>query len=487
MRVFCCLILTSVLLSFIFYPKVFSTNHLPDDNDSLLITYILNQTQNNIFSGQPIHYALFFAPYADTLTYSEPFLTSSLISLPARILWPDHPIAVYNFVLLIALITTPIGCYLLFYELSSSRLISFLSALIFSFSGFRWHYLAHLQMFNIFLLPLSIFFFLKFTKTKQTRYLVTLAVSFVAQFLDSFFGAYLIFFAIAPLAIFQHSKIKLNHIQALILFSALFICFVFSWPYLQLTHQFPEAHRSIRDAAHTSLSINNFPIFYRSVALSLVFIILVLKNVRTKYSLPLVALAIFAFIMALGPVLKFDDHTIKILGQAIPLPYTIFYYLFPGFTAFRTPSRFIILAVLSATSLLVIFVSRLSKIYQTCLLLTILVFSLLENRPPKPSFYINTTSPSVYRQIKVLPPRATILELPIYIYNEPGSKIESLRSLYSLSHRHRRFNGFSGFAPSNWVTLAQEIQNDGLTPPIKSQLTSLGITHVVLANSLFAL
>jgi hypothetical protein len=47
--------------------------------------------------------------------------------------------------------------------------------------------------------------------------------------------------------------------------------------------------------------------------------------------------------MSLGPVLKWSSQTIKIFHLPIPLLYTIFYYVFPGFNGFRTPSRFMLL------------------------------------------------------------------------------------------------------------------------------------------------
>jgi len=192
--------------------------------------------------------------------------------------------------------------------------------------------------------------------------------------------------------------------------------------------------------------------------------------------------------MSLGPVLKFSQQTVKILGLPLPLPYALFYYLFPGFKGLRTPGRWIILASLAASvitslKLTPLFSKLKNKTVYLFLILTSLLL-ILEAKPPLKSYYFNPTPPPVYQKVKSLPPESIILELPVKLWNMENNQIESLRSLYSLYHQKRRFNGYSGFAPQDWIVLVQRINKKGLTPEIISQLKSLGITHLVEDNQL---
>ncbi len=195
--------------------------------------------------------------------------------------------------------------------------------------------------------------------------------------------------------------------------------------------------------------------------------------------------------MSLGPVLKIFGHTVKIFGLPIPLPYTAFYYLFPGFTGFRTPSRFIILALLCAV---VIIGLQLKLIFEklktkTKAIFIALVLSLLflEADLPLKGYPVNINTHPVYEQVKALPAEAVILELPIRLWNMPDHEIESIRSLYSLEHKHRRFGGFSGFATNSWINLVEKINAHGLNEENTSKLKSLGVTHVIENNRLYPL
>ena len=195
--------------------------------------------------------------------------------------------------------------------------------------------------------------------------------------------------------------------------------------------------------------------------------------------------------MSLGPVLKIFGETVKFFGLPIPLPYALFYYLFPGFAGFRTPSRFIVLALLSVV---VIIGFRLKPFFEklkskTKLILILLILSLLflEADLPLTGYPVNINMHPVYQEITNLPPDAVILELPIKLWNMPDHEIESIRSLYSLFHKHRRLGGFSGFATNSWVELVQRIDTYGLSPENINKLKSRGITHVIQNNALYPL
>ena len=97
--------------------------------------------------------------------------------------------------------------------------------------------------------------------------------------------------------------------------------------------------------------------------------------------------------MSLGPVLKIFGHTVKIFGLPMPLPYAAFYYLFPGFNGFRTPSRFIILAALAATIIIVIklepFFNKLKSSTRFLILISLALILLLEAKVPLPGYVVD--------------------------------------------------------------------------------------------------
>ncbi len=195
--------------------------------------------------------------------------------------------------------------------------------------------------------------------------------------------------------------------------------------------------------------------------------------------------------MSLGPVVKLLGKTIKIFSLPIPLPYTLFYYLFPGFTGFRTPSRFSNIILLSMVIIigysLLPFINKLKIITKIVLTLIIFAFLIFEADLPLKGYPVNINMNPVYDQVKALPQSAIILELPVKLWNMPDHEIESIRSLYSLEHGHRRFGGFSGFDSNSWADLVQKIDANGLDKENLTKLHALGVTHVINNNQLFPL
>ena len=452
---------------------------MPDDNDSLLQSYIIRQTQINWLDPSKARFwGTFFAPYPDTLRYSEAFSTTSLLTLPLVLAGQTNPLTIFNFGLLLALVLTTVGCFYLFDWVTDNPALASLGALIFNFSGFHWHYLPHLQVFGLWLIPTSIYLFLRWKKKRQSRFLILLLTALTLQAAETFFYFYLCFLALLLLYLFRPFRLTKKEV-----YFCLIAGLIWGWlayPYWQLTQEFPDAQRDIRDAAYNGLSLNEVFSKYYSLILGLaaIFSFSFWRRRKNWFWVMLTGL-----ILALGPVLKFNSATIKIFHLPIPLPYTLFYYAIPGFNGFRTPSRWIILAALAAVVLILGRLSRLRKPWPELGGLVLLLLVLAEN-PPPPNYPIPIRLPSVYLQVKQLPHEAVIIELPAKLWNMPDNQIESLRSVYSLEHQHRRFNGYSGFAPSGWIELVNLINTQGLTPNLAQRLKNMGITHVVAENRL---
>jgi len=336
-------------------------------------------------------------------------------------------------------------------------------------------------MFNLWLLLLSIYFFLRFQKENNSRFLTLFFITVTLQLIESIFPAYLIFFTTFFLFLQKPSQIK-KILSKLLLFIPLWTILLF--PYLKLHFTFPEAKRSIHDAAHFSLGLEEIFTKYKGSASLIIFLFfsLVTKKISTKAK-PWWIVFIFSLLMSLGPVIKIFGETLKVFGLPIPLPYSVFYYLFPGFTGFRTPSRFIVLTLLAITIITGYSFQKLANNLKarTKYTFALLTLSLLlyELSTPLASYPVNTTPPQIYQQVADLPKDSIILELPIKLWNNEGHEIESLRSIYSLSHKHRRFGGFSGFATDQWIETVQKVNKYGLNQENTNTLKLLGITHIV--------
>ncbi len=510
-------------LAFIVYPSAFLSpkNTLPDDNDTRLIAYIITQVQNNLLHHQPLFWGTYFAPYQNTLTYSEPFATSAMLTLPLR-LFTSSPILIFNLAFVINFVLTLTASFLLFRYLFDDDWLAIFTTVLLNLTGFHLSYLPHLQVFSLWPILLSIYLFLRFQSENRIIFIYLFLLTLTFQITESLFGAYLIF--IACFIIFLEKR---RHLKA-IFFRTLFflpLWLIFLFPYLKLHLTFPEAVRPIRDAAHFSLGLEEVFTKYQSWVLIALLVlshgrsliesfVAIFCKVRKAWSPAKTGvyapqtrnfprrgklsvankwtqsknsswhiILFFSLIMSLGPVLKVFGQNLRVFGLLIPLPYALFYYIFPGFNGFRTPSRFIILAAIAAV---IIIGYKLQPIFRKLLpqtkffLITLLTLILmLEFRLPYPSYPVNITPPPIYQMIRDLPDSDIILELPIKLWNDDGHEIESLRSLYSLDHGHRRVGGYSGFAPLTWIDLVENLKASGLSPENRNRLHALGITIIV--------
>ncbi len=522
--------LLGVFLCFFVYPSsfIYPKDTLPDNNDTRLITYIINQVQNNLIAKKPLYEATFFAPEPNTLTYSDLFLTTSLLTLPARIV-TNNPILIFNLGYILSFVLTFFSSFLFFHKVSSKLFGSLLATLLFNLSGVHLHYYSHLQVFNFWLLFAALYNLVNFLNSQSKKSLHLFLLFTTLQLTETIFTAYLLFFAslffVLGILIKRRSasQNRTEHAHAPSVthrpacrqagygfrWVVSFLPYAVVWlllllPYIKTHFLYEEATRSIRDAAHFSLGLEEIFTKYQGWAtLTIIFVIVFSKRASDSsknraqicpasqercehgFLRSTKLLLLFSLAMSLGPALKIFGQTIKPL---IPLPYALFYYLFPGFTGFRTPSRFILLALFAASSLVTIATNKhfnhLKTKTKIFIIFLVFIFLSLENHIPLTGYPINISLPTVYEEVKKLPKEAIILELPIKLWNMPDHQIESIRSLYSLEHKHKRLNGYSGFATLKWIRLVENLNTYGLTDDTKQQLKLRGVTHIIQNNQL---
>ncbi len=432
-----------ILLALIFtWPLVLNLNTLIlNKQDGLLITWILNWNISHPFD----YNTNIFYPFKNTLAFSEVmFPLAFLTAIPVKIF--QEPLLAYNLSFLLALVLTPLSMYLL--------LKNVLIALIFTYSPIFLGYTAHLQLLNFWPVILAIYFLIN---KKFWLFAIFVPIAATTSVLFTYF----------LLLVTITQSILTKNLKSILYFGVGGVLFLpFLLPYFSVSREFHYV-RPLTDAIHNSLYI---PILF--------FILLVPLIFAKPRLFPVIAIS--SFILALGPALHLVKDTVHIGPiPAIPLPYTIFYYLLPGFSGLRTPSRWIILAFFALCVFFSIKIKR-PLFY---------VFILL--------IFIVTRTPFKYQEVPKLrefPPEqvwlknnfagAPTIQFPIYgWWNEPGVTEETLRMYYSTIHWHPMYNGYSGFSPKDWEEKVIWLQKEFPSPQAVEYLKGLKIKLILVPKN----
>lgn len=459
------------------YPLIFHlTTKIIDTGDGLLINWIINwnvhSLRTNIFS---IFNTNIFYPYKNTLAFSDLLFLQTLIALPFMVLFKE-PLLAFNVNLLTGFILTGFSTYLLVFYLTKRTSVAVLGGILLTFSPIHLDFLVHQQLFSFWPVIFAWYFLLK---KNYFWYVVFFVLSGWSTML---FVQFLILISI----VYK----KFIPLLFALIFTAPFVV-----PYFLVSAQWHYV-RPITDAIHFSLQIpdlfNPGPYSrlgnigqFSSHYFGLGILILIFLNFR-KFTLnnKFILIAVAAFILALGPALHIFRTTIHVGPiPAIPLPYTIFYYLIPGFSGFRTPSRWVLLCVLA----LVIFLLTLLKNKLNLKIIAILiVITFLEI--PLPITFQNVKS------VKDFPPEnywlsknyigSPIIYFPVYNWNDLNPKNwESERMYYSTVDWHPMFNGYSGFTPQKRQDEIKWLQSNFPSQETFSFLQSLGIKLVIVPKT----
>lgn len=463
---------TFLLLSLVVtYPLIFHLRtFIIDPVDSLLITWI----QNWLIHSPTLNTNIFY-PYQNTLAFSDYHLVGAILTAP--FIWVfKEPLLAFNINYLAGFVLTAFSSYLLAFHLTKKTPISFLTGVLISFSTLHLNYMAHLQLFSLWLLIFPLLFLF------QKRYKF-FALLFILASVNSPLNFYILLFFSLIFKSWRHT------------IWAILLTVPFLLPYYFVSRQFNYS-RPITDAINFSLQFPDLanvsvisrlstfvpqkpgtPAYFGAVFLILILFFLFKK---TKSS-PWLWGAGLSFILAFGPALHVFRNTIHI-GPIpfIPLPYTIFYYLLPGFSGFRTPSRWILVTFICLAFAVAIYFAK--KInWKWSLILSLLVL-------------IEVNFPFHYYEIPKTPPEqiwlkdhhvgAPIIQFPIYAwFDGDKTKEETLRMYYSTIHWHPMFNGYSGFSPKEWEEKVRWLQKDFPSVETITYLRSLGIKLVLAPSS----
>jgi hypothetical protein len=206
--------------------------------------------------------------------------------------------------------------------------------------------------------------------------------------------------------------------------------------------------------------------------------------------------------MCLGTSLYLFGHRL-----AIPMPYQLFYYLFPGFKVMRVPARFSILISLSLAVLsgfavkgILAWLGRRKKgsvvlpMIFSVVVLALLLVDLMSASLPLYRVPLKEEFPKVYTWLQERPGQAPTAELPLANYDprtfdsglqyeQTWAEREAPRTYFSTLHWKKIFNGYSGFIPTTYyegVKAMSDFPSGGSLDFLKK----IGVEYVIVHGGL---
>jgi MFS family permease len=356
------------------WPMVQNPSRVADyGKDGELIIWIINQNVRKLFPQNSDNVRVserqrlgvfdgnIFYPYKNVLTYSDMFWpTSILTAIPFLV--TKNPATAFGWAMIIGQVATMLIIYGWWREMTGNKWAAAVSAIALGLAQFRWHYQVHLQMWGMQWWLLGLWLCWRWLKNGKGWQLFMGAVLIGLQAWESvlpvyFAGAVLLVLSVfhltpGPSPYFRGGGLKIA--GAVVLAGMIALMPILA--YWGVSRDF-DYQRSIRDAAHNGVSVDEIYPWFGSWGFGVLLIVALLKlspsfipplKVRggnggvMKDVWWLVGVMILGLVMALGPTLKWGGKTVKIAGRfAVPLPYAAIYYTVPGFGALRTPSRWI--------------------------------------------------------------------------------------------------------------------------------------------------
>ena len=492
-------ILLSLIITFPLILKPFQLTVA--GKEEYFLSYILNWNIHALTHfPQKIFQVPFFYPLKNTLAFSDPLFTSSLIALPFVKLF-QQPFLAYTINILLAFILNGFFTYLVVYKLSKNWLASLISGVLLSFSIGRIDSLEHLQVFTIYWIPLGLYFFLR-------RRFFLVAICFIFQILNTIFLGYAYVLVIGLFSLIYFLKKQLTKVQLLTLLKyfllALLLVGIIFIPYLQVSKTW-QYSRSLKDIFGGSAYFLDY--FYPTQNSRLVTLAnqLILKQPWPAYLgatisilglltlrfvsshpafLATAIISLSSLVLSFGSYFQLTRHN---QSFPLPLPYLWAYYLIPGFKSMRVPQRWSHLALFGLALFIGLSLAKFFKktkpLYQKLITILIIIFVLVEIRMPLFNQPVSTSQqiPPVYHWLAEQP-SSVVVEIPAQIWVMKLSDQEITRLHYRsfiFQAEHRFVNGYSGFTPPNWM---ENINALIKFPQARSlaKLKQLGVNLVVL-------
>lgn len=504
-------IIACIFPIFKFYTENFTTNLIGDGLDNLLVLTILERNIINIYnffthlSILNIYSSNAFYPYQYTALFTEPMYFPSIIYGIVKYITGNQTTS-YNSLFIVASVFNFYSFLILCKQLKFKKENSIIGSIFYA----NGHYFAiqyvHLQNQFAFGFPLILAFVINYKRTKKKIKLFYIFVVLLLQFFSSnYYGLFLFYFFILSVIViyfiqqkqitFQtildfiksKSTLRLTIPAFLFVFTIIGLYFYFFKENLDL---YPKRiieenivySNSILSFITLPANISNFP-FLNLIGTThtsshfgyffIITLILILTQMSSlnKYQLIFLISAILFYFLSLGPLLK-------IFNLNIPGPYSIFYYLIPGFKSIRVPSRifivswfFFALVFASSKNILSLQLNRRT--------ITVLYsFILLEL-----SFFTKISETSILpNQANLLLKYANQPNMNVLFLNYKEDKLtfetSSFPEYYFLGTQVRTPNGYSGITFPFQYYIINLLIHYQTNPNFYNYLYQLGISHI---------
>jgi hypothetical protein len=487
----------ALALGVLLHDQLGQMSSVPDPGDPLFSMWRIGWVTHQIVRDPArLFDANIFHPEPLTLTFSDPMILTALLSAPLLALGV-HPAVAYNVVFLLALWLSGVAAYLLVERLTGSARAAFVAGLTYACASFRFDHYSHLEIQMTCWMPLGLLALHHFLSTGRSAfaasplrrgkwgYAIAFGLAAVAQLYSSMYFAvfFLLYVAIVggSLLVLHRPPIRplVLPIAAAAALAAL-LAIPLARPFLAA--QPAKGDRGPTEVTYYSaepadyLRANRFSALWKDrlagamperalfpgaapLALGALGLVPPLGTAQLAY--------------AAGLLLSFDG-TLGLKG----LTYPYLYRWFAPIRGLRVPARFV--AIVSLTlSILAGFGAR--QLLRRCgsqvsahTVFAGLVGLVVADAWPALTLQPVFDPPPIYETLKDTP-GAIVAEFPV-----PYDEIDNIPYMYfSLWHRARLVNGYSGFIPQSYAEYVKDVANF----PDAAAMDAFrrhGVTHVTV-------
>jgi len=457
---------------------------VPDLGDPLFSIWRVAWVAHQIVAD-PWHLfdANIFYPEHLTLTLSDPVLLPAMSVSPLLALGV-HPTVVYNLLLMSGFWLSGVATYLLVERLTGSARGAFIAGLSYACAGFRFDHYSHLELQMTQWLPLALLALHLFVTTKRWPYAFGLALAGVAQLYSSmYYAVFLVVYAAAiAVGLLLSQRTSLRSLLRPSAIAAVLAALLA----VPLVRAFNAAEpmkgaRGLYEVEFYSASPSDFLRANRYSALW-ADRLPPPKPERTLFpGLAPAAIAAVALAPPLGTLrlvylaalVVSVDGTLGLHGVAYPY----YYALLSPFRGLRSPARFGAFVALSLSILAAFGVRRIlgrttSRRYQHAVFAGLVALVTIDAWPALSLTPVWNEPPPVYDALRHVP-NAVLVEAPL-----PQGEIGNAPFMYfSVWHRARLVNGYSGFIPKSYKDFSAAMLGFPDAGSIQA-LRRRGATHV---------
>lgn len=485
-----------------------------NSNDMLLNIYIVGWTSHTLgINLLDFFNTTMFYPNSNTLVYTDPQVMTSIIALPAFWLTGNLVLA-YNWVFIFSFVLGALGAFLLVDHLVGDRLAALAGSLLFGFPLYKLAHITQIQLLLTGFIPLAFLCLHLYTERAKARYAVLFGLFTVCVFLSSwgygFFFAFAALVYLFVLAVLRRKQViralagrsgpgprraVIRWLGVLVAVSIVagVVLAPLALPYLRAQKRDPNFKRSLAEVDAFGADVEDFLVasptslvwgsatkhFYTDpsrgagpperalftglipLALAVLGIVFLARR-RDRNSRFLlwfyVVLGVLGAVLALGPSLHLFGH-----HYAIFMPYRLLYHLFPGFKSIRTPSRMIVLTVLSLSVLGGFGIARIREMLSgrasravwlavAAGVVVLLGLEMMSTSVPAVAVPPARASfPPAYRWLATREGDAPTAVLPFGADIANATQMEAWRLYYNTANWKKTVNGYSGYTPASYA------------------------------------